>query len=155
MNHDSSRNDDLRAFEARLCALSPSLPPAEQQQLLYQCAFAAGQNVAKRTLRRWQGATAALTVLLVGLTIPIARGPSSVAQLPAAQAAQNRLIEQPEAEAMSSMREPRAIAISLDAWQRKPSPIASLDKELSQFAQLTPRQRSLSVGALQRHILEP
>jgi hypothetical protein len=153
---DYPLNDpQLQALEARLRAMTPPALPAEQQQLLYGCAFAAGRRVALRALRPWQGAAVVLTVLLIGATVPLARERSSLAPLSAEQPAQNRAPEPEGAEdEMRPLAARRAIAVSLDAWQAKASPRASFDDELAQFAQIDPRLRSLTVAALTRQLLD-
>src|SRR5688572_8156186 len=87
MNDHTLSDPQLQSFEARLAAATPQSSPVEQQQLLYQCAFAAGQRAGRKSLRRWRVASAALVVLLFVLSVPVAhdhwklaeqnRGPST------------------------------------------------------------------------------
>lgn len=156
MNHYSLNDPQLQALEAQLAASAPLVSTARRQQLLYRCAFAAGQSAASSTLRRWQGAVAALTVLLLGMSIPLARGPSMLAK---------REVEPPARRELSSQGIPAewenlpiargaAVTVALDAWQMPPSATASFDDELAQYEQIDPRLRSLTLGALTRKMLE-
>jgi hypothetical protein len=72
MNDHSLNDPQLQSLEVRVAAAAPQFSPIEQQQLLYQCAFAAGQLAGRKSLRRWRVASAALVVLLLGLGVPVA-----------------------------------------------------------------------------------
>jgi hypothetical protein len=155
MDHYSLDDIQLQTLATRLGDIVPKVSAAEQQQLLYECAFAAGQRAAKRVVRRWQGAAAVLTVLLMGASIPLARERSAPEQAIAVQPAQNRGLERTAADdEIPPIPVRGANAILLDAWQTKPSTVASFDSELAQFARMDPHLRSLAVGALTHQILE-
>ena len=61
----------LQSLEARLASLPPRLPAGDAQQLLYQCAFAAGQAAGQRAnsraVQRWMIAASLLVLLCGGL----------------------------------------------------------------------------------------
>jgi hypothetical protein len=69
---DNPLNDPtLQSLEARLAAIPLRLPTNERQQLLYQCAFAAGQSAGQRTAtniaRRWMAVTTVMALLTLTL----------------------------------------------------------------------------------------
>src|SRR5262245_14749454 len=120
MNDPSFNDPNLQSFEARLAAMTPQESPARQQELLYHCAFAAGRSAGGKTVRRWQAAVAALAVLLVGMSIPLARSQMQVAQPKPEQAAPVQDVQpQPpmlaQEEATPAVRQ--AVVVDLDAWQ--------------------------------------
>lgn len=157
-----SLNDPrLQALEARLAAMQPQLSTAQQQQLLYQCAFAAGRQSARHTVRRWQAAVAGLMVVLVGLSLPLlgketllGKEPPA-AELGAAGLARAEVAAEPAADALelSPLGHRPSPEHSLDAWQVQTEASASFDHELAQFANIDPQLRSLAVGSLTRRIL--
>lgn len=170
-----SLNDPrLQALEARLAAMPPQLSMAQQQQLLYQCAFAAGRTSARHTVRRWQAAAAGLMVVLVGLSVPLLDkesvsdkespvGKESLAGKEpratgrrAAELARADIAVEPASGTLefSPLGHRPSSEISLDAWQVQSQVSASFDRELAQFARSDPRLRSLAVGPLTRRILE-
>src|SRR5438045_7376781 len=71
MTDNPLRNPELQSLEARLASMPPRLGAGEQQQLLYQCAFAAGkaagQRASGRVIRGWTAVTSILALLCVGL----------------------------------------------------------------------------------------
>lgn len=156
---DPSLNDpQLQSLEARLAAMAPQESPARQQELLYRCAFAAGQSATRGSVRRWQAAVAALALLLVGMSVPLARNQMMVVRHdPKPAAPQQEISTQPpmlvQQEAPPSVREP--VHVDLDAWQLAASPTASLASELSQFQQVDPDLRLLAAGPLARAMQKP
>ena len=99
---------------------TPRLSAAESQELLYQCAFAAGQSSAARTTRRWQGVSAALAVLLAAACLPLA---AERLRLPFASRPPRRAStcpapgEWPPQRALAGSGAD-AVEIDVDAWQR-------------------------------------
>ena len=156
-----SLNDPrLQALEARLAAMPPQLSTAQQQQLLYQCAFAAGRQSARHTVRHWQAAVAGLMVVLVGLSLPLLEETQlgkepPAAELGAAGLARAEVAAEPAADTLdlSPLGHRPPAEISLDAWQVRTEASASFDHELAQFANSDPQLRSLAVGSLTRRIL--
>lgn len=157
-----SLNDPrLQALEARLAAMPPQLSTVQQQQLLYECAFAAGRQSARHTVRRWQASFAGMMVLLVGLSLPLIRKDLLVDNEPraadpaAADLARVEIAAQPAASTLefSPLGHWPSSEVSLDAWQVQTQASASFDRELAQFAKSDPQLRSLAVGALTRRIL--
>lgn len=146
----------LRSLEAQLAQMAPQASPAEQQQLLYHCAFAAGRQAAGKTIRRWQAAAAALAVLLC-LSVPLAREHATLARRsaepPAPAAITPRQVPADRETWPIVERQPAAVA--LDAWQTRPSIDASFASELAQFERSDLQLRSLSLGTLTREILKP
>jgi hypothetical protein len=155
MNDHPLDNPRLRSLEAQLAQLAPQASPAEQQQLLYQCAFAAGRQAARKTIRRWQAATAVVAVLF-GLSMPLGRDNSLLARRaaepPAPKGLAPRQIPAEQEAPLIVQRQPAAVA--LDAWQSRPS-TDTFANELAQFEYSDVRARSLSLGRLTREILKP
>lgn len=163
MNEHTIHDPQLQSLEARLAAMPLQLPTGEQQQLLYRCAWEAGKKTAGRSLRRWQAATAALVVLLVGMSIPLARNE----WLLAAQRAPLPVpVEQPRpsvdttppaamAQDMNPFRTHHFKVLELDAWQLPAPEKHSFAGEMAQLANSDPHLRSLTMGTLSREILNP
>lgn len=152
-----SLNDpQLQAIEAHIAATPPQVSTAQQQRLLYRCAFAAGRSSTRRALRRWQAAAGALAVVLAGMTVALFGRPPSSANIGAANVANDPLPTEPrrsDPELSPPERRP-AREISLDAWQVPRRADTSFDSELAQFVKNDPQVRSLAVGSLTRRILE-
>jgi hypothetical protein len=84
VTEDSLNDPVLQALEAQLAARVPSVSAAEQQEMLYQCAYAAGQQVGVRTLRRWQATAGALAALVLAVSLPQWAGQQHLAVQPPA-----------------------------------------------------------------------
>lgn len=156
MNEHSLNDAQLQSFEARLAAAVPQLSPIQQQQLLYQCAFAAGQGVAGRSLRRWQVVVAALVVLLLGMSVPFAHDRLLLAK----QKVEPIVVPDETTQRMVTPSEIPIIArqpatVELDAWQTQQSSSVSLANDLDRFERTDPHLRSLAVGTLTRVFLKP
>ncbi|MBW8883649.1 MAG: hypothetical protein JF612_02495 [Planctomycetia bacterium] len=70
--NDNPLNDPLlQSLEARLAGIPPRLPAGQQQQLLYECAFAAGKaagrRASSRVIQSWAVAASILALLCAGL----------------------------------------------------------------------------------------
>ncbi|HVX63037.1 MAG TPA: hypothetical protein VHC19_20615 [Pirellulales bacterium] len=155
MNDFSPNDPHLQDLEARVAAALPRTSTAEREQMLYQCAFAAGQAAVRKRLRRWQGATAVLTVLFAGLSVSFVRQPALPVNRMAAPPAPVLVAPDrtpTELERLLAARRPAAVA--LDAWQAPPSASESFAEELARFEQTDPRLRSLALGPLTRKLLE-
>lgn len=152
----TNRIDDpaLKALEDRLIGAAPQLSAAEQSDLLYQCAFAAGRQAMLRPMRRWQAATAALLVLLVGLSVPLANRQNMVAKQdtrpPVAAPTPQVALAQP---VMESIRPPVPIG-QFDAWQVALDSDDAVASNLKQLERTDPEMRSLAVAALTRAALQ-
>src|SRR5687768_6181781 len=139
MNDPSLNDPQLQSLEARLAAMAPQESPARQQELLYRCAFAAGQVSTRASLRRWQAAVGALALLFVAASIPLARNQSLVVkQEPNSVSPRQTDLSQPpmlaQQEAPPTVREP--VHLETNAWQLASSPTASLANDLAQFQQV-------------------
>lgn len=148
-------NSAPETFEVRIAKLVPQLSPAEHQQLLYQCAFSAGQTEGRKSLRRWQAVAAALVVTALGLSIPLVHEQVWLAKQRVEPTRPTDIVPRStlaQAEIPTTARQ--AGAVELDAWQLQ-SAEASLTHELACFEQTDPHLRSLAVGTLTRTILEP
>jgi len=149
MNDDFPIDPALQSLEARLAGLRPKLSEREAQELLYQCAFAAGEKAAARRTRRWQLASAAMVVLLVGMSVPLVneqvlvarREPAAVQPIAPVQ------VPTPHNVLRSSSR---VAAVPLDAWQVRPDTTATFEAALAKFQQLDASSRSLAVGNMAR-----
>ena len=159
MNDPSLNDPRLQSLEARLAAMAPQESPARQQALLYECAFAAGKCSAQRATRRWQALTATFALLVIAVSIPLARAQfliaGRVAQPVAPEQPEQPVQPQPpvlvQQDAIPAVRQ--AVHVDLDAWQTPLSASASFDKDLANFQQPDGDLRSLTVGALTRSVL--
>jgi hypothetical protein len=147
----------LESLAARLAAGPPRLSAERSHELLYLCAYAAGRSAAERRTRRWQGVAAVMTVLLVGLCIPLARQQfSTVAHQPPTvpvtrpSVALDQLV-MPQAFAHAAAA---AGSMPLDAWQQPVEASDIFEQGLTRFEQADPTLRSLAVANLSRTILE-
>jgi len=148
MNDHPLNDPALRSFEQQLAGLAPQLPPVDQQELLYRCAFAAGQKATVRKVRRWQAATAALVVMLLGLSVPLIRDRMPVARHEA-QPIRPNVVSVPVTPQLEILARVGGIAgVELDAWQLEPSPSAAFAQELARFKETDPALRSLAVGPM-------
>jgi hypothetical protein len=158
---DQHRSDDvhLQALEARLASMVPRLESIEQQQLLYRCAFAAGQRAARGHVRRWQTAAIAMaSVLGLVLILPFARNAGGAAGIADRDPAPPpREFASPERDATNeSPREAWSTAVlELDAWQVERSEEASLAEELDRFREDDPDLQASSVAHLMRAFGQP
>jgi hypothetical protein len=156
MNEYPLNDPELQSFEARLAARVPRVSPVEQQRLLYECAFAAGQRTAGRSVRRWQSAAAVLGLLLLSVAVPFARNQLLIAKHPSepispAEMAPPRL--SPDSQPPAVVRPP--VTVELDAWQIPASAEGALTEQLAQLKQTDPHMRSLAVGVFARAVMQP
>ena len=159
MNTQSSGDAQFQLLEARLAAAAPQLSPSEQQQLLYECAFAAGRNANRKWLRNWQIAAAGLVGMVLGLglslSLPIKRDQRTLVEKKPVLSTPTDVKRQP----MSVPDVPRparqSATVELNAWQVQQSESVSLADQLAQFKQTDPHLRSLSVGTFTRTVLHP
>jgi hypothetical protein len=145
MNDEFSIDPALESLAARVSALRPKLPEREAQDLLYQCAFAAGQKVAARRARRWQIASGAMAVLLLGASISLVNERVLVARRDAAT-----MDRAASTQVQTSHNIPRPLsrvaAVPLDAWQVRTDTAGIFETALARFGQLDTNSRSLAVG---------
>lgn len=155
MNELSPSDPRLAALEARLAATPPQLSPAEEQQLLYQCAFAAGQGAAGKMLWRWRAIAATLLLLTLGMSMSIVQGGFNLARTPLERSVP---VDTEPPRMMAKQQDipefvrPRA-AVRLDAWRVQES--MSGAAVVAQFDHTDPNLHSLTVGALTRQVLQP
>ena len=152
MNEHMLHDPQLQSLEARLAATPLQLSAGEQQQLLYQCAFAAGKKTSTRSLRRWQTAAAALVFLLLGMSVPLVRDEWLLAMQGAKPPVPTEQSPAPEKTIPSPML---AKAVELDAWQLPAATKDSFAEEVALLEKSDPHLRSLTVGPLTRTILNP
>ncbi len=123
MNSSDFSDPQLQSLEAQLAAAVPQLDADDHQRMLYACAFGAGAQSARRTVRRWQTATGLLGVMLLGFAVPVVNDRLIARrESPTRQAAELPVVPQVvhpdpvlEPEFAISMR-PNA-SLKLDAWQ--------------------------------------
>jgi len=155
-NEHSFDDPQLQSIEARAAAVTPRLSQAEQQQLLYRCAYEAGQHRVAKQVRRWQGTTVAILVVAVGLSIPLVRGREAHDPSPqyVESIAPDTIVprHQSDLPRFPDSRSPISPRVELDAWQLRP-PVDGLASESRTPARpIDPHIRSLTVGALTRTI---
>lgn len=163
MNEHTLHDPLLQSLEARLAATPLQLSTGEQQQLLYQCAFVAGKKTSTRSLRRWQAAAAVLAVLLLGMSVPLARDEWLLAtqrakpSVPTEQAPGPIEIAPPGmlAQELVPHHTPQLAAVELDAWQLPARDKNSFAEEMARLEMSDPHLRSLTVGTLTRAVLNP
>ena len=152
----TNRIDDptLKAIEDQLAGLTPQLSSAERQDLLYQCAFAAGKQTMTRSLRRWQGAVGALAVLFMSVSLPLAtsRWPVARHEPPPGPAPTQVLVA--SAGPVSESIRPVVSAGQYDAWQVALNSSDAVASNLKQLERIEPETRPLAVAALTRAALQ-
>ena len=154
MNRDAFNDSELKGFEARLATLAPQLSHVEQQQLLYECAFAAGQHKARRAVRRWQTATVSMGLLLLGAVVPIAQDQWRIEPPPGALVVVQQGLSPKLPEASDSAVMPiRPVTADLDAWQLPNLPGVLLNQQMAQLEQSDLHTQSLAVGRLTQTLL--
>ena len=156
MTDDLLPDPQLRLLEAQLLAQPPQVSIAKQDELLYACAFAAGQQIARRSLRRWRMSTIVMGGMVVGMAIPHFGGSSQMARHPSEQSVP--MVPAPSQqpappESMVSMQKPTTAV--LDAWQVSDPVDQSLSDQLAQLERTRPQMKSLTVGTLIRAELHP
>lgn len=163
MNDHQLNDPRLESLEAYLSSLSPRLASDEQRELLYQCAFAAGEQAAKQHVRRWRTATLALSLLTCGLLfsipsrvdLPLEPGQPAGSGLTAhAKTTVNEVIatqtRNDSPPATTPLHEPARV--QLDAWERRPDQIAEFSDALLRFQQLEPAARANTMIAIERSL---
>lgn len=153
MNDGSLSDPLLQSLAARLAAAAPMASAAEQQQLLYRCAFAAGERAAARKLRRWQATAAALSIIVACMGLPLVRVYPLLVQraaLPSASPIAKATPMPPDDTPI--LRHPAGVA--QDGWRIPPSDGEAFAAALAQFQQTEPRLRAFALGALDRELLE-
>lgn len=148
----------LKAFEDQLAGLAPQISLTEQQDLLYQCAFAAGKQAMNGSLRRWQAAVATLAVLLGCVCLPLANSQWTVARhepqpgpVPSPTPTPQQIVVR---EPVSDSVRPVVPAARFDAWQVALSSSDAIASNLAQLEQIEPATRPLAVTALTRAALQ-
>ena len=165
MNEHTLHDPQLQSLEARLAATNLQISAGEQQQLLYRCAFAAGKSASIRSVRRWQAAAAALVLLALGMSVPLARDEWLLASQRAQPSIPTEHAPAPVDTAPSPTRTfvqdsvphrtPKLTTVELDAWQLPPPDANSFAEEIARLEKSDPHIRSLTVGTLTRAVLNP
>lgn len=148
MNNDFPIDPKLKSLEARLSALRPKLLDREAQELLYQCAFTAGRKLATRQTRRWQFASAAMAVVLLGVSVSLVKERAIVAER------EPGILEHAgtvQAQTPQQIAHPgHRGAVSLDAWQIRTDDSVRFETALNKFKQMDANSRSFAVGHMSR-----
>ncbi|MFO1008217.1 MAG: hypothetical protein U0929_19820 [Planctomycetaceae bacterium] len=142
MNSPEFTDPLLQSLEAQLAAAVPQLDAGEQQRMLYACAFGAGAQSARRTVRRWQVATGLLSVLWLALAVPMVRDQSLAHRdVPRSPVTQPPVIQSPVAPAGAlpaavtepelAISLPSVVSVNLDAWQVPDEPRESWAERLA------------------------
>ena len=142
MNSPEFTDPQLQSLEAQLAAAVPQLDAGEQQRMLYACAFGAGAQSARRTVRRWQAATGLFCVLWLALAVPMVRD-QSLARRDVPRSPVNLLpvIQPPVVPAVAIpapvtkpelvISLPSVVSVNLDAWQVPDEPRESWTERLA------------------------
>jgi hypothetical protein len=165
MNEHTLHDPQLQSLEARLAAMPLQVSAGEQQQLLYQCAFAAGKKTSARSLRYWQAAAAVLMISTLGMSVPLARDEWLLATqrakppVPTKHSPAPAEMEPSPAPTLAQVpiphRAPQVAEVDLDAWQLPPRNNNSFADEVARLENSDPHLRSLTVGTLTRAVLNP
>jgi hypothetical protein len=144
-----------QSFETELAAHVPQVSIQERDQILYACAFAAGQSKERQSVRTWKVMAAVLSLLLTVSLIPHRQAPPSIVretrnapvypETTSSQAPSMELV--PESQ--------RLLLIDLDAWKVHSPENRLLSEQLSEFAQFDPHLRSLTVSSMNRTVFGP
>lgn len=151
LNDHVANDPALEPLVARLATLRPLLPAQQALELLYHGAFQAGQQTANRRMRCWQFAAAALTILLLVASIPLANR-----QQPVARAKPTAQQSDPKTPLLPSIVTPShsfaTAPISLDAWRVSRDATKTLEKQLARFKEHSPEIRAMVLGQMSRSI---
>lgn len=156
MNSAEFTDPQLQSLEAQLVAAVPQLDAGEQQRMLYVCAFGAGAQSARSSVRRWQTATGLLSVLSLGLAVPmthdqfISSRESSPPQVVQSQAPQSPVTpevaaQKPVEEPQQAVSVPPAVGVNLDAWQVPDNRRESWTEQLAR-SDADPQANTLKAG---------
>jgi hypothetical protein len=125
MNDDPLHDPGLDSFAGRLSGLRPQLAGSESKQLLYACAFAAGEAAARlagaRRMRCWMGATSLLAVVSLTLGLQVMQQT-------------DRTLTTPQGRSVAAQEEPAApdtrpaVVVRDDEESGQLSVVASLDQ---------------------------
>ena len=152
MNDYRLNDPTLLSLEAQLAGQSPQLSAGERDKLLYRCAFTAGQESGVHRTRLWQGATLTLAILVVAVSIPLAKDRSQIAKNTPEHRPTNNAENAPvRRETFEEI--PRIAAMPVDAWQVQEDRSALFAQELARLNQMDSPSRSLTVGAMARRAI--
>lgn len=141
IGHDST-HQNWNDWEARLRAQTPQITLAAQQDLLYQCAFQAGQQKSHRSLRIWQGGT-----LILGLALTLSWfTPRPLDRTPMAK---NQEAPAPsDTQALPQTLEPpdRVWVFAKDSQNEET--IRAFERHLERFALWEPHEKELTMARI-------
>ena len=149
MNDEFPIDPALQSLEVRVSALRPKLPGREVDDLLYHCAFAAGQKVAAGRTRRWQIASAAMAALFIAVSIAVVseRGRVARRELATRDTVSTGQLQTSDRDPRPV---PRVVRVPLDAWQVHADTTATFETALTRFNRIDRDARSLAVGTMMR-----
>lgn len=154
---EPSLTPELQDLQSRLSRIVPPIATSRQQEMLYQCAFAAGRNSVGARLRVWRVATASLAALSLFLvayrpSVPTAGLHPERSSIPLVEQPPREPLEAPPHESLALVRQP--LSVELGAWQVPSRSDVALANQLTQFEQVPPEMQSLTVRALARGLPE-
>ena len=151
MNPNDAPDPQIELFELQLTALAPRLSLAEQQRMLYECAFSAGRRQSHDALLRSRVATTVLGLLVFGMSFPMAYDRL------AAQSVKSKpmlAVEDTPPASLAPVESPvtvrKSISVRLDAWQIPASIEDPWDRKTVQLPTRDPSASELTVGQWQR-----
>jgi hypothetical protein len=162
MNEHPGADRQLELLAARLSSLAPKLTGDEQRELLYRCAFGAGEKSARRRAAFWRNMCAGLAVLFCGtMAFTVGR---AVQQVASSEPPREITIRDASSQATDArtvvpspvrapVDEPPGIiggrmSLKLEGWTARPDRSAAFDEAFDRFQKLDPAVRAQSVSAM-------
>lgn len=157
MNEKDLSDPLWQSFEAQLAAQVPQISLQERNQILYACAFSAGQTKGSQSLRLWKMTVTMLGLLLTVSLIPHLHAPPDIARqiqsIPGSS--EGTSPQSVTAEETSESDSQMYLMANLDAWRVPSSENRMLSSQLTEFAQLDPYLRSITVSSMSRAVFNP
>jgi hypothetical protein len=157
VNDNDISGPPWQSFEKELAVHVPQISVQERDQILYACAFAAGQMKRSQSIRFWKMMVTTLSLLLAVSLIPHLHSPSDISyetqSVPGSP--EGTSSQAMKAEEASESESEILLMVNLDAWRVPSSKNRLLSSQLTEFGQLDPYQRSLTVSSMNRVVFNP
>ena len=162
---DHSINDpNLQDLESRLANMILRVSPRDAQNLLYQCAFEAGQKKTGKAIRRWQAAVATLFVVSMGLSVALVnqkvtrtdmvQSPPTIGSQSTSTVASSNGAKPAAAQDIPQISR-KEISVDLDAWQLRSTNGETTASDMALVVHSDPTLQPYTVGALTRTVFVP